>query len=126
MMQQGFHARCSVLGRGGRAGGDAAAAGLEVLVMQQGFHASAGFWGAAGALVAMPLARGVAAGVCATSAVLGAAGLARGGFSVNHMDIAPRHAGVVMGVSNTAGTLAGAPGQAPQLLCGAVHSGRGY
>ncbi|GJT46722.1 hypothetical protein Tco_0955437 [Tanacetum coccineum] len=28
-------------------------------------------------------------------------------FGVNHMDIAPRYAGIVMGVSNTAGTLAG-------------------
>ena len=27
---------------------------------------------------------------------------------MNHMDIAPRHAGVVMGVSNAAGMLAGA------------------
>ena len=27
----------------------------------------------------------------------------RGGFSVNHMDIAPKYAGVVMGISNTAG-----------------------
>jgi hypothetical protein len=45
--------------------------------------------------------------VAATSATLGAAGLARGGFSVNHMDIAPRHAGILMGISNTAGTLAG-------------------
>ncbi|KAE8660975.1 putative anion transporter 6 [Hibiscus syriacus] len=29
------------------------------------------------------------------------------GFAVNHMDIAPKYAGIVMGVSNTAGTLAG-------------------
>ena len=67
-----------------------------------------GFWGTAGALLLMPAARGEAAGVAATSLALGAAGLARGGFSVNHMDIAPQYAGVVMGISNTAGTLAGA------------------
>ena len=66
-----------------------------------------GFWGAALALLAMPLARSRAAGLLATSACLGMAGLARGGFSVNHMDIAPRHAGILMGISNTAGTLAG-------------------
>lgn len=30
-----------------------------------------------------------------------------GGVSANHLDIAPRHAGVVFGVGNTAGTLAG-------------------
>ncbi len=56
----------------------------------------------------MPAAGGVRSGVVAVSAALGCCGLARGGFSVNHMDIAPRYAGVVMGISNTAGTLAGA------------------
>ena len=66
-----------------------------------------GFWGAGLALLAMPMARSVTAGLIATSATLGLAGFARGGFSVNHMDIAPRHAGVVMGISNTAGTVAG-------------------
>jgi len=30
-----------------------------------------------------------------------------GGFSVNHMDIAPRHAGTLMGLTNTAGTIPG-------------------
>jgi MFS family permease len=30
-----------------------------------------------------------------------------GGFSVNHMDIAPRHAGTIMGLTNTAGTIPG-------------------
>ncbi len=68
---------------------------------------AAGFVGAAGALVLMPAAQGPKQGIAATTCTLTMAGLARGGFSVNHMDIAPRHAGVVMGVSNTAGTLAG-------------------
>ncbi|CAK0786033.1 hypothetical protein CVIRNUC_009246 [Coccomyxa viridis] len=71
-----------------------------------------GFWGAGLALLAMPMARTVGAGLAATSATLGLAGFARGGFSVNHMDIAPRHAGVVMGISNTAGTVAGVIGVA--------------
>lgn len=30
-----------------------------------------------------------------------------GGFWVNHMDVAPRHAGTLMGITNTAGTLPG-------------------
>jgi ACS family sodium-dependent inorganic phosphate cotransporter len=30
-----------------------------------------------------------------------------GGFVVNHMDIAPRHAGTLMGITNTAGTIPG-------------------
>jgi hypothetical protein len=67
----------------------------------------AGFVGAAVSLLFMPAATGVTSGVLATSCTLGFAGLARGGFSVNHMDIAPKYAGVVMGISNTAGTLSG-------------------
>ena len=39
-------------------------------------------------------------------------GFARGGFAVNHMDIAPEYAGVIMGISNTAGTVAGIIGVA--------------
>ena len=34
-------------------------------------------------------------------------GAMAGGFGVNHLDIAPRGAGVIMGLSNTAGTLPG-------------------
>ena len=30
-----------------------------------------------------------------------------GGFAVNHMDIAPRHAGTLMGITNTAGAIPG-------------------
>lgn len=55
----------------------------------------------------MPLAGSLTTGILFTTAALAFAGLARGGFSVNHMDIAPKYAGIVMGISNTAGTLAG-------------------
>lgn len=55
----------------------------------------------------MPGAKGMPGGVTAITSVLGLAGFARGGFSVNHMDIAPKYAGILMGISNTAGTLAG-------------------
>ena len=30
-----------------------------------------------------------------------------GGFWVNHMDIGPRYSGILMGITNTAGTVAG-------------------
>ena len=60
----------------------------------------------------MPQAGSVGAGVAITSVALGFLGCARGGFSVNHMDIAPTLAGVLMGISNTAGTLAGVIGVA--------------
>jgi ACS family sodium-dependent inorganic phosphate cotransporter len=33
-----------------------------------------------------------------------------GGFAVNHMDIGPRHAGTLMGITNTAGTIPGIVG----------------
>jgi len=66
-----------------------------------------GFVGAAIALMFMPRANDVASGVAATTSALALAGFARGGFSVNHMDIAPKYAGILMGISNTAGTLAG-------------------
>ncbi len=36
--------------------------------------------------------------------------MAIGGFGVSHLDIAPRHAGVLMGLSNTAGTIPGVIG----------------
>jgi hypothetical protein len=42
----------------------------------------------------------------------GCLGFSRGGFSVNHMDIAPKYAGMVMGISNTAGTVSGVIGVA--------------
>jgi MFS family permease len=47
----------------------------------------------------------MAIAVMSLGMVLAAAGT--GGFAVNHMDIAPRHAGALMGITNTAGTLPG-------------------
>ncbi len=38
---------------------------------------------------------------------LGLSALSLGGVSVSHLDIAPRHAGVIFGAGNTAATLAG-------------------
>ncbi|KDD72187.1 hypothetical protein H632_c3727p0 [Helicosporidium sp. ATCC 50920] len=73
---------------------------------------SAGFAVAAAALLLMPHVKTSSAAVGVTTLVLGACGFARGGFSVNHMDIAPKFAGMVMGISNTAGTVAGIVGVA--------------
>lgn len=50
----------------------------------------------------------LAIAVMCVSSALGAASGA--GFGTNHLDIAPRHAGVLMGLSNTAGTLPGIVG----------------
>ena len=68
---------------------------------------SAGFAVAAGAVAAMPYATTSAGATGLLTATLAALGLARGGFSVNHMDVAPKYAGIVMGISNTCGTVAG-------------------
>ena len=68
---------------------------------------SAGFAVASLALVALPSASSLGSTVAVACVAMGALALARGGYSVNHMDIAPRHAGVLMGISNGAGSMAG-------------------
>ncbi|GFZ17840.1 phosphate transporter 4;6 [Actinidia rufa] len=69
-----------------------------------------GFVVASFALMALPLFRTAGGAVFCSSVALGFLALGRAGFAVNHMDVAPRYAGIVMGVSNTAGTLAGIVG----------------
>lgn len=55
-----------------------------------------------------PLVGGSASTASALVTVgLGLSALTLGAVSVNHMDIAPRHAGMVFGAGNTAATLAG-------------------
>lgn len=49
-----------------------------------------------------------AMGILCLGKVFSAAGI--GGHSVNHMDIGPRHAGTLMGITNTAGTIPGIVG----------------
>ncbi|KDP28058.1 hypothetical protein JCGZ_19466 [Jatropha curcas] len=66
-----------------------------------------GFLVASLALMVLPFFRTSTGAVLCSSVALGSLALGRAGFAVNHMDIAPRYAGIVMGVSNTAGTLAG-------------------
>ncbi|CAL9023013.1 unnamed protein product [Prunus brigantina] len=68
---------------------------------------TSGFIVASLALMALPIFRTSLAAVICSSVALGFLALGRAGFAVNHMDIAPKYAGIVMGVSNTAGTLAG-------------------
>ncbi|KAL6534119.1 putative anion transporter 5 [Orobanche hederae] len=71
---------------------------------------SVGFLVASFALMGLPLFRTPGGAVFCSSVALGFLALGRAGFAVNHMDVAPRYAGIVMGVSNTAGTLAGIVG----------------
>lgn len=69
-----------------------------------------GFVVASFALMGLPLFRTPDGAVFCSSVALGFLALGRAGFAVNHMDVAPRYAGIVMGISNTAGTLAGIVG----------------
>ncbi|KAJ3675225.1 hypothetical protein LUZ60_004267 [Juncus effusus] len=61
-------------------------------------------------LMALPVIRTTNWTLICSSISLGLLALGRAGFAVNHMDVAPKYAGIVMGVSNTAGTVAGIVG----------------
>ncbi|CAN0104249.1 unnamed protein product [Discosporangium mesarthrocarpum] len=61
-------------------------------------------------MLLMPTARSWVEGLFYTTMALMALGLSRGGWAVNHMDIAPRHAGSLMAVANGSGTCAGVIG----------------
>ena len=50
---------------------------------------------------------------------VGASGFPMAGFNVNHLDIAPQYAGVLMGITNTAATI---PGFVAPALTGAIAS----
>ena len=49
----------------------------------------------------------VVAVVVLMSLALGSSGLVVAGFLSNHLDIAPNYAGILMGITNTAGTVPG-------------------
>ena len=57
------------------------------------------------ALTALLMFRGAA--ITCISLSLGCGGFAWAGFSINHLDIAPQYAAILMGVSNTIGTIPG-------------------
>lgn len=70
------------------------------------------FFGAAGALLAIGQVHTVALAIALMCVTLGVGSFALAGFGSNHLDIAPRYAGALMGLSNTAGTLPGVIGVA--------------
>lgn len=61
-------------------------------------------------------------GVAVMTAALFFGGFALAGFAVNHLDIAPRYAGTLLGVTNTAGTI---PGIVGVLVSGALVDSTG-
>lgn len=62
---------------------------------------------ASSAVIALSLFRTFGRVVFCSFVALGLLALGRAGFDVNHLDIGSRIAGIVMGVSNIDGTLAG-------------------
>ena len=65
------------------------------------------FGGLSACLIGITLVESLwaAIGLMCLGKVLGAFGI--GGHSINHLDIGPKHAGTLMGITNTAGTLPG-------------------
>ena len=56
-------------------------------------------------MTALFMFRGAA--ITCISLSLGCGGFAWAGFSINHLDIAPQYAAILMGISNTIGTIPG-------------------
>ncbi|HKV54156.1 MAG TPA: MFS transporter, partial [Candidatus Binataceae bacterium] len=63
-------------------------------------------------LLALPGIHSAVAAVALVTISLGGTALGAGGFAVNHLDVAPRYAGILMGMSNTAATIPGIIGVA--------------
>jgi len=76
------------------------------------FMQSIGFLGPATALGALATTTDAVTAVVLLSAALGLASFTFAGLGCNHLDISPRHAGVIFGISNTAATIPGIIGVA--------------
>ena len=63
-------------------------------------------------LLILPIARSPEMAVALVTISIGGTALGAGGFVVNHLDVAPRYAGILMGISNTAATVPGIIGVA--------------
>jgi ACS family sodium-dependent inorganic phosphate cotransporter len=66
----------------------------------------------AAAVCAMPFAHSPMQAVILASISNGGTSIGMGGWGVNHLDVAPRYAGILMGISNTFATLPGIIGVA--------------
>ncbi len=85
--------------------------GLPLTVVRKALQ-TAGFGLGAAAVCAMPWAHSAPQAVLLATVSLGATALGTGGWGVNHLDVAPRYAGILMGISNTLATLPGIVGVA--------------
>ena len=66
----------------------------------------------AAAVCAMPFAHTAVQAVILATVSIGGTAIGMGGWGVNHLDVAPRYAGILMGISNTFATLPGIIGVA--------------
>ena len=66
-----------------------------------------GFGGEAVLLLVVALTRDRTVAVVALTAAAASSGLADSGYSVNHLDIAPRYAAILVGIANGMGNIAG-------------------
>jgi ACS family sodium-dependent inorganic phosphate cotransporter len=85
--------------------------GLELGVVRKLMQATSFTLGAL-PLLALPSIHSPGAAVTLATVSLAGTGLGTGGFAVNHLDVAPRYAGILMGLSNTFATLPGIIGVA--------------
>lgn len=66
-----------------------------------------GFGAEAFFLIIVGMSYGTKTAIFSLTLAVGFSGFAISGFNVNHLDIAPRYASILMGISNGVGTLAG-------------------
>jgi ACS family sodium-dependent inorganic phosphate cotransporter len=85
--------------------------GLSVTLVRKSLQV-VGSVGPAIALIALAGTNDVDMAVALLTAALGLSGFCFAGFASNHLDISPRHAGAIFGISNTAGTMPGIIGVA--------------
>lgn len=85
--------------------------GMPVVVVRRIMQCS-GLLGASAFMLLITVPSSPSAAIAIMSGALGALGLTWAGYAPNHLEITPRHADILMGVTNTAGTLPGVIGVA--------------
>lgn len=85
--------------------------GMRMTAVRKTLQSTAFGLGAA-AVCAMPFAHSAVQAVILATISVGGTSIGMGGWGVNHLDVAPRYAGILMGISNTFATLPGIIGVA--------------
>jgi ACS family sodium-dependent inorganic phosphate cotransporter len=96
--------------------------GVDVTLVRKTMQ-TLGFGGIATALLIVGHVQSAYAAIAIMCAGNFVGAFVTGGFAVNHMDVAPRYAGTLMGITNTAGTIPGIIGvYITGLILQATHS----